>query len=70
MKTYHEQLLLHLERKYGVVSVWELKPDMGDYKVVELAVKESRIIVTYDKDLGRIVLLESSKVRRTFRYCF
>ncbi len=42
---------------YDVVSVWEIRPGMSDEEVVELAVKELRIIITFDKDFGRIALL-------------
>ncbi len=44
------------ERGYDVVSVWELSPGMTDEEVVELAIKERRIIITFDKDFGRIAL--------------
>jgi len=44
------------EKGYDIVSVYELKPGMRDEEVVELAVKEWRIIVTFDKDFGRIAL--------------
>ncbi len=43
---------------YDTVSVWELKPGMNDEEVVELAIRESRIIITFDKDFGRIALLK------------
>lgn len=46
------------EKGYDIVSVWELRPGMGDEEVVELAVKESRIIITFDKDFGRIALIK------------
>ena len=46
------------EKGYDVVSVWEIGPGMSDEEVVELAIKESRIIVTFDKDFGRIALLK------------
>ncbi len=46
------------EKGYDVTSVWELRPGMSDEEVVELAIKESRIIITFDKDFGRIALLK------------
>jgi len=46
------------EKGYDVASVWELRPGMSDEEVVELAIKESRIIITFDKDFGRIALLK------------
>ncbi len=33
---------------------------MSDEEVVELAIKEGRIIITFDKDFGRIALLNLS----------
>ncbi|ABU82246.1 DUF5615 family PIN-like protein [Ignicoccus hospitalis] len=45
------------EKGYDVVSVWELSPGISDEEVVELAIKERRIIVTFDKDFGRIARL-------------
>ncbi len=48
------------EKGYDVVSVWELSPGMSDEEVVELAIKERRIIITFDKDFGRIALLNPS----------
>ncbi len=35
------------ERGYDIASVWEFKPGMSDEEVVELAIRESRIII-YD----------------------
>ena len=46
------------EKEYNIASVWELRPGMSDEEVVELAMKESRIIITFDKDFGRIALLK------------
>ncbi len=31
---------------------------MSDEEVVELAIRESRVIITFDKDFGRIALLK------------
>ncbi len=46
------------EKGYDVVSVWELSPGMSDEEVVELGIKERRIIISFDKDFGRIALLK------------
>jgi len=48
------------EREYDIASVWELRPGMSDEEVAELAIRESRIIITFDKDFGRIALLKPS----------
>ncbi len=41
---------------YDVVSVWEVKPGISDEQVVQLSIREKRIIITFDKDFGRIAL--------------
>jgi len=48
------------EKRYDIASVWELRPGMSDEEVVELVTKESRIIITFDKDFGRIALFKPS----------
>ncbi len=45
------------EKGYDV-SVWEFRLGMSDEEVVELAIRESRIIITLGKDCGRIALLK------------
>ncbi len=50
-------VITQLRRKgYDIISVWELKPGISDEEVIELAIRESRIIITFDKDFGRIAL--------------
>ncbi len=41
---------------YDVVSVWEVNPGMNDEQVVQLSIREKRIIITFDKDFGRTAL--------------
>ncbi len=53
-------IILLREKDYDVISIWELRPGMNDEEVVELAVKESRIIITFDKDFGRLALLKTN----------
>ncbi len=45
-------------RGFDIVSVQEIRPGMSDEEVVELAKRELRVIITFDKDFGRIALLE------------
>ena len=45
---------------YDVVSVWEVKPGLSDDQVVQLSIKEQRIILTFDKDFGRLALTSPS----------
>jgi len=50
-------VVTQLRRKgYDIVSAWELEPDMSDEEVIKLAIRESRIIITFDKDFERIAL--------------
>lgn len=41
---------------YDVLSVWEVNPGMSDEQVVQFSIRDRRIIVTFDKDFGRIAL--------------
>jgi len=41
---------------FDIVSVWEVKPGLSDDEIVQLAVNEERIIITFDKDFGRLAL--------------
>ena len=41
---------------YDVVSIWEVNPGMSDKQVVQFSIREKRIIITFDKDFGRIAL--------------
>ena len=43
---------------YDVLSLLEIRPGMSDDEVVDIAMRESRIILTFDKDFGRIALLK------------
>ena len=42
---------------YDVTSIWELKPGISDEEVIRIAIEKSEIIVTFDKDFGRLALL-------------
>jgi len=46
---------------FDIISISKLKPGINDYEVIELACKMNRIIITFDKDLGRMVILEKIK---------
>jgi len=53
-------IIILREKGYDIASVWELRPGISDEEVVELAIKELRIIITFDKDFGRVALLKPS----------
>ena len=42
---------------YDIVSVWEINPGISDEQVVQLSIREQRIIIIFDKDFGRIASL-------------
>lgn len=44
------------ESGHDVLSVWEIKPGLSNDLVVQLSVREQRIIITFDKDFGRYAL--------------
>jgi len=53
-----------LKRKgLDIVSVIELSPGLKDKEVLNLANKEERIIVTFDKDFGELVVRQRAKVK-------
>jgi len=41
---------------YDIVSVWEVNPGLSDEQVVHFSIRNQRIIITFDKDFGRIAL--------------
>ena len=45
---------------YDVLSIWESSPGISDGEVVQLAMKTGRAIITFDKDFGRIAMLEGT----------
>lgn len=46
---------------HEVTWVKELKPGMSDRDIIKLALKEKRIIVTYDQDFGELVFFERQR---------
>ena len=46
-----------------VVSATELSPGLKDREVLDLAGREGRIIVTFDKDFGELVVRERARVK-------
>ena len=46
-----------------VASVTELSPGLKDREVLDLAGREGRIIVTFDKDFGELVVRERAKAK-------
>ncbi len=43
------------EKGYDIGSISELAPGIADQQVLELAAKEQRIILTFDRDYGELV---------------
>ncbi len=51
------------EKGVDVVSVTELSPGLKDREVLDLAGREGRIVVTFDKDFGELVVRERASVK-------
>ncbi len=47
---------------YDVLRVDEIKPGLKDPDVIDIAIKESRILVTFDKDFGELIYRHGYKV--------
>lgn len=43
------------EKGFDVLSIRELNPSMSDQDILNLAVKELRLVITMDKDFGELV---------------
>jgi len=46
---------------YDILRVDEVKKGMKDYEVLDLSFKEERILITFDKDFGKLVMKEKRK---------
>jgi predicted nuclease of predicted toxin-antitoxin system len=51
------------EKGVDAVSVTELSPGLKDREVLDLAGREGRIIATFDKDFGELVVRERARVK-------
>ena len=49
------------EKVHDIISVYNKRPGIKDSKICEWASKENRIILTNDKDFGRLVFYEKIK---------
>jgi len=46
-----------------ITSVMEFSPGLSDTEVMELANRENRVLVTFDKDFGELVVREKAEVK-------
>lgn len=53
-------IILLREAGFHILSIQELKPGISDNEVVEIALRENLIILTFDRDYGEIVFRYSS----------
>lgn len=53
---------------YDVLSISELHGGIRDEEVIELAIKEERIIVTFDRDYGELVFKKGFKPSKGIVY--
>ena len=52
---------------FDVTSVRDVMPGAEDVEVIEIAVRESRILLTEDKDFGQLVFASSAQSSPTIR---
>ena len=58
------EVIRALKRKgVDITSVIEFSPGLNDREVLNLANREDRILVTFDKDFGELVVREKVKVK-------
>jgi len=51
------------EAGHDVLAVCETSPRAGDIGIIELAVREERVLLTEDKDFGQLVFAHGKDVR-------
>ncbi len=49
------------ENGYNVLSIGEDNPSIQDHEVIDIAIKEERLILTFDKDYGELVFKKGLK---------
>jgi predicted nuclease of predicted toxin-antitoxin system len=47
---------------YDILRIDEIRKGLKDYEVVEISFKERRILITFDKDFGQLIMKENKKV--------
>ncbi len=47
---------------FDIIRIDEIKPGLSDKQVIEIAVKTSRAVITFDKDFGKLIYREGYKV--------
>lgn len=50
-----------IEVGYDIIHVGEVNPSILDQEVMELAIRESRIIITFDRDYGTLIFKQGFK---------
>ena len=58
-----EAVKLLKRRGVDITSVMEFSPGLSDTEVMELANRENRVLVTFDKDFGELVVREKAEVK-------
>lgn len=57
-----KSIIAHLQSDgHDVIWVKELKIGMADFEIIELALKDKRVLLTYDKDFGELVFYKHKK---------
>jgi predicted nuclease of predicted toxin-antitoxin system len=50
------------EENFDITSITEIKPGITDEEVSKIALLENRILITFDKDFGKILFVEGLSV--------
>jgi len=48
---------------YDIIRIDEIKKGMKDEEVIEVSLKEGRIIITFNKDFGELIIKKKRKVK-------
>ena len=51
----HASVLLLRNSGYDITSIGENNPSIDDFEVMQIAINESRTIITFDRDYGELI---------------
>jgi len=52
-----------LKTSHDIISVTEISPGLSDIDVIDLANRENRVIITFDKGFGELIFRERLRVK-------
>jgi len=56
------------EKGYNVLCIGEDNPSIQDHEVIDIAIKEERMILTFDRDYGELVFKKGLKLTKGIIY--